>query len=227
MKRTRLRDRILPNYSHGEELFNMVSHIVGGGLGVLICAACVIKSFLTGGVYEIIASFLYGFSMILLYTMSSLYHGLREGTAKRVFQVLDHCTIYLLIAGTYTPIALCALRRLSPPLGWVVFGVVWGLSALGVVLNAIDLKRYSKVSMTLYLLLGWCVILTGKQAIAAMGIPCLIYMLAGGISYTVGAVFYAVGGKRSRPIPYMHAVFHIFVVLGSVLHFVGIFLYIL
>lgn len=227
MKRTKLRDRELPGYSRGEELFNMISHIVGGGLGVLICIACIIKAFLSGGVYEIIAAFLYGLSMILLYTMSSLYHGLKEGTAKRVFQVLDHCTIYLLIAGTYTPVALCALRRLSPPLGWTIFGIVWGLSALGIVFNAIDLKRYSKLSMVLYLLLGWCVILTGKQAITAMGIPCLLYMLAGGISYTVGAVFYGIGGSRPVPISYMHAVFHLFVVVGSVVHFVGIFLYIL
>lgn len=227
MKRTKLADRKLPGYSRGEELFNMISHIVGAGLGVLMCAACVTKSFLSGGAYEVVASFLYGLSMITLYTMSSLYHGLKEGTAKRVLQVLDHCTIYLLIAGTYTPIVLCALRELSPALGWTVFGTVWGLSILGIVLNAIDLKRYSKLSMTLYLLLGWCIILTGKQAIKAMGIPCLMYVLAGGIAYTVGAVFYAVGGKRARPIPYMHAVFHIFVVLGSVLQFIGIFLYIL
>ena len=227
MKRTKLRDRILPGYTHGEELFNMISHIVGGGLGVLVCATCVIKAFLVGSAYEVTAAFLYGLSMVTLYTMSSLYHGLREGTAKRVFQVLDHCTIFLLIAGTYTPIALCALRELSPPLGWSVFGTVWGLSILGATLNAIDLKRYSKLSMILYLLLGWCVILTGKQAITAMGIPCLLYMLGGGISYTVGAVFYAVAGKGARPIPYMHGVFHIFVVLGSMLHFVGIFLYVL
>ena len=193
MKRTKLRDRTLPGYTHGEELFNMISHIVGGGLGVLICAACVIKAFLNGSAYEIVAAFLYGLSMIILYTMSSLYHGLREGTAKRVFQVLDHCTIFLLIAGTYTPVSLCSLRELSPALGWSVFGIVWGLSILGLVLNAIDLKRYSKLSLILYLLLGWCVILTGKQAVAAMGLPCLMYMLAGGISYTVGAVFYAVG----------------------------------
>ncbi len=227
MKRIKLRDRNLPGYSHGEELFNMISHIVGAGLAVLICAACVVKSFLRGGAYEITASFLYGLSMILLYTMSSLYHGLREGTAKRVFQILDHCTIFLLISGTYTPIALCALRRLSPSLGWVVFGVVWGLSVLGIVFNAIDLKRYSKLSMTLYILLGWCIVLTGRQAIHAMGIPCFLYVLAGGIAYTVGALFYAVGGKRAVPVPYMHAVFHLFVVLGSVLQFVGIFLYIL
>ena len=227
MKRTKLRDRLLPNYSHGEELFNMISHIVGGALGIAICALCVVKSFLTGGAYEIVASFLYGISMIALYTMSSLYHGLKEGTAKRVFQVLDHCTIFLLIAGTYTPVALCSLRELSPVTGWVVFGIVWGLSILGLVLNAIDLKRYSKISMVLYLLLGWCVILTGKQAITAMGITCLIYMLAGGVSYTIGAVFYAVGKKRAKPIPYMHAVFHIFVVIGSVLHFFGVFFYML
>lgn len=227
MKRTKLHDRTLPNYTRGEELFNMITHIVGGGLGILICATCVIKAFLTGGAYEVVAAFLYGLSMITLYTMSSLYHGLKEGTAKKVFQVLDHCTIFLLIAGTYTPVALCSLRRMFPALGWVVFGVVWGLSILGGILNAIDLKSFSKLSMVLYLLLGWCVVLTGKQAIAAMGIPCLLYMLAGGIAYTVGAVFYAVGGKRSRPVPYMHGVFHIFVLIGSVLHFIGVFLYML
>ena len=227
MTRTRLRDRLLPDYTHGEELFNMISHIVGGGVGVLICAACVVKAFLTGGAYEIVAAFLYGLSMVTLYTMSSLYHGLRAGTAKRVFQVLDHCTIFLLIAGTYTPVSLCSLRELSPALGWSVFGIVWGLSILGLTLNAIDLKRYSKLSLILYLLLGWCVILTGKQAVTAMGIPCLVYMLAGGVSYTVGAVFYAVGKNRPKPIPYMHAVFHIFVVIGSILHFLGVFLYML
>ncbi len=227
MKRTKLKDRILPGYTRGEELFNMITHIVGGGLGILICATCVIKAFLTGGAYEVVAAFLYGLSMITLYTMSSLYHGLKEGTAKKVFQVLDHCTIFLLIAGTYTPVALCSLRRMFPVLGWIVFGVVWGLSILGSTLNAIDLKRFSKLSMVLYLLLGWCVILTGKQAIAAMGLPCLLYMLAGGISYTVGAVFYAVGGKRSHPIPYMHGVFHIFVLIGSILHFMGVFSYML
>ena len=227
MKRTKLRDRILPNYTRGEEVFHMVSHIVGGAIGIVICALCVIKDFRLGGAYEIVAAFLYGISMIALYTMSSLYHGLKEGTAKRVFQVLDHCTIFLLIAGTYTPVALCALRERSPVTGWIVFGIVWGLSVLGLVLNAIDLKRYSKISMVLYLLLGWCVILTGKQAVAALGIPCLMYMLAGGVSYTVGAAFYAVGKKRANPIPYMHAVFHIFVVIGSILHFFGVFLYML
>lgn len=227
MKRTKLRDRELPGYSHGEETFNMVSHIVGAAFGVVACVTCVVKAFLHSGPYEITAAFLYGFSMIILYTMSSLYHGLREGTAKKVLQILDHCTIFLLIAGTYTPVALGALRKLSPTLGWSVFGIVWGISILGMVLNAIDLKKYSKLSMVLYLLLGWCIILTGKSAIQAMGIPCLIFMLLGGLAYTVGAVFYGVGGKRSTPPPYMHAVFHIFVVLGSILHYFGILLYIL
>lgn len=161
MKRTKLIDRDLPGYSHGEELFHMVSHIVGGGLAALFCVACVIKAFLRGGAYEIVVAFLYGLSMITLYTMSGLYHGLREGTAKPVFQIPDHCTIFLLIAGTYTPIVLCALRSVSPFLGWPVFGVVWGLSALGIVFHSIDLNRYAKLSMTLYILLGWCIVLTG------------------------------------------------------------------
>ncbi|MBP3412111.1 MAG: hemolysin III family protein [Oscillospiraceae bacterium] len=226
MKRTKLRNRDLPDYTRGEEIFNMVSHIVGAAFGVAACALCVVKAFLYSDAYGVVAAFLYGFSMIVLYTMSSLYHGLREGTAKRVFQILDHCTIFVLIAGTYTPVALCALRQQLPALGWTVFGIVWGLSILGIVLNAIDLKRYSKLSMTLYLLLGWCIILTGKQAVAAMGIPCLIFMLLGGIAYSVGAIFYAVGGKKGG-LRYMHSVFHLFVVLGSLLQFFGVFFYII
>lgn len=227
MKRTKLKDRSLPGYSRREELFHMISHIVGGALGVIACCTCVIKAFLHGGAYEITAAFLYGLSMILLYTMSSIYHGLRDGTAKKVLQIMDHCSIFLLIAGTYTPVSLVSLRRLSPALGWSVFAIVWGLSILGTTFNAIDLKKYSKLSMILYLLLGWCIILTGPSAIRAMGMPCLMLMLAGGISYTLGAIFYAVGGKGAKPLPYMHGVFHIFVVLGSLLHYLAILLHIL
>lgn len=227
MKRTKLRDRSLPDYTRGEEIFNMVSHIVGAAFGIVACATCVVKAFICSGAYEITAAFIYGMSMILLYTMSSLYHGLHNGTAKKVFQIIDHCTIFILIAGTYTPVALCALRKLSPAMGWTVFGVVWGISALGIVLNAIDLKKYSKLSMVLYILLGWCIILTGKTAIEAMGLPCLIFMLLGGVSYTVGAIFYGVGGKKKKPLRYMHSVFHIFVVLGSILQYFGILFYIM
>ena len=143
MKRTKLIDRHLPDYTKGEEIFNMVSHIVGGGIGVAIFALSVIKSFINGNPYQVVGSFIYGVSMVVLYTMSSVYHGLKNGTAKKVMQVIDHCSVFLLIAGTYTPIALTALREYNPFLGWGVFGFVWAITALGVTFNAIDLKKYS------------------------------------------------------------------------------------
>ena len=225
MKRTKLIDRKLPDYTRGEEIFNMVSHIVGGGLGVIICALCVIKSFFNHDAYQITGSFIYGFSMIVLYTMSSVYHGLTHETAKKVLQVIDHCAVFILISGTYTPIALTSLREYNPALGWVVFGVVWSVSALGITLNAIDLKKYNIFSIICYLAQGWCIILTGKAAITAIGTKGFLWLLAGGIAYTVGAVLYAIAGKKT--VRYMHSVFHIFVVLGSFLQFVAILEYVI
>ena len=225
MKRTKLIDRRLPDYTRGEEIFNMVSHIVGGGAGVVICALCIIKSFLNHDAYQIVGSFIYGFSMIILYTVSSVYHGLKHPIAKKVMQVIDHCSVFILISGTYTPIALASLREYNTALGWTVFGVVWGVSALGITLNAIDLKKYNVFSIICYLAQGWCIILTGKAAIDAIGFSGFMWLLAGGIAYTVGAVLYGIAGKKT--VRYMHSVFHIFVVLGSVLQFVAIFLYVL
>lgn len=225
MNRTKLIDRKLPDYTKGEEIFNMVSHIVGGGLGVIIFALCVIKSFLNGNAYQIVGSFIYGFSMVILYTMSSVYHGLRNGTAKKVMQIIDHCAVFILIAGTYTPIALTALRLYNPFLGWGVFGFVWAVAALGITLNAIDLKKYSIFSNICYIALGWCIVITGKHAVEALTFKGFMWILAGGIAYTIGAVLYGIAGKKT--VRYMHSVFHIFVVLGSLLQFVGILFYIL
>ena len=225
MKRTKLIDRRLPDYTRGEEIFNMVSHIVGGGAGVIICALCIIKSFFNHDAYQIVGSFIYGFSMIILYTISSVYHGLKPPMAKKVMQVIDHCSVFILISGTYTPIALSSLREYSTALGWTVFGVVWGVSALGITLNAIDLKKYNVFSIICYLAQGWCIILTGKAAINAIGNDGFLWLLAGGIAYTIGAVLYGIAGKKT--VRYMHSVFHIFVVMGSVLQFVAIFLYVL
>lgn len=220
MKRTKLIDRKLPGYTKGEEIFNMVSHIVGGGFGVIALASCVVYSFLFSDVYGIVGSFIYGISMILLYTMSSIYHGLKNETAKKVFQIIDHCTIFILIAGTYTPIVLGPVRSENPFLGWGIFGFVWGVSALGIVLNAIDLKKYAKFSMVCYLLLGWCIVFGGKAAIAAIPPTGMFFILAGGISYTIGAAFYGIAAKKKWR--YVHSVFHIFVVIGSILQYVAI-----
>lgn len=225
MKRIKLSDRKLPDYTRKEEIFNMVSHIVGAAFAVAALATSVVKAFLNHDPYEVTAAFIYGFSMVILYVMSSVYHGLRPETAKKVFQVLDHCTIFLLIAGTYTPISLCALRRYNTALGWTVFGIVWGVSVLGIVFNSIDLKRYRAFSMVLYIALGWCVVLTGRAVVRAITPTGFIYLLAGGVLYTVGAVLYGIAGKGGHR--YMHSVFHIFVVGGSLLHYFCILFYVL
>lgn len=225
MKRTKLKDRALPDYTRGEEIFNMVTHIVGGAFGIAALSTCVVRAFLHGGAYEVVSAFIYGFSMILLYTMSSVYHGLKPETAKKVMQVIDHCTVFILIAGTYTPIALCSLRRASTALGWTVFGIVWGISALGITLNAIDLKKYSVFSIICYLALGWCIVFTGKTAVTSVGTTGFMWLLAGGIAYTVGAVLYGIAGRSVHR--YMHSVFHIFVVAGSILQYFCILFYVL
>ncbi|MBP3706402.1 MAG: hemolysin III family protein [Clostridia bacterium] len=224
MKRTKLKDRLLPDYTRGEEIFNMVTHIVGASFGVIALSTCVVKAFLTGGAYKIVSAFIYGFAMIILYTMSSVYHGLIPPLAKKVMQIIDHCTIFILIAGTYTPIALCSLREKNIALGWAIFGVVWGVSALGITLNAIDLKKYNVFSMICYITLGWCIILPGKYTIEAIPKEAFMWLLAGGISYTLGAILYGIG---SRGLRYMHSVFHIFVVIGSILQYVAIILYVI
>ena len=159
MKRVKLSDRILPTYTKGEEIFNMVSHIVGAACGVAATALCVIFAAVHHNIYGVISGAVYGATMILLYTMSSIYHGLKaDTTAKKVFQIIDHCTIFLLIAGSYTPFALCTIREYDTATGWWIFGIIWGLALIGITLNSIDLKRYKIFSMICYLAMGWCII---------------------------------------------------------------------
>lgn len=219
--RTKLKDRKLPVYTEGEEIFNMTSHIVGAAVGVVALVLGIVISAVRGNGWGLAGSIVYGISMIVLYTMSSVYHGLREGTAKKVLQVLDHCTIYLLIAGTYTPILLSAMRPIDPVASFVLLGVVWGLSAVAMTLTAIDLKKYSIFSMVCYLVMGWCVVFKIPLLIEAVTWGGFWLILAGGVCYTVGAVLYGMGRTRK----YMHSVFHLFVVAGSVLHLIAVLVY--
>ena len=223
MTRTRLCDRELPTYSAHEEIFNMVSHIVGGAVGVVTLVLCVIIAAIDKNVMGVVTAAIFGASMITLYTMSSVYHGLRAEMAKKVFQVIDHCTIYFLIAGTYTPILLSAIRPVSPLWAWTIFSLVWGLAAMAITLTAIDLKKYSKLSMVCYIGMGWCIVLAAKVTIEAIPLPGLLLLLGGGIAYTVGAVLYGIGKKHR----YVHSIFHLFVVLGSLLQFLCILLYVI
>ncbi len=220
-RRTKLKDRQLPIYTKGEERMNMITHIVGGAIGVAGLVLCIIVSAIHRNGYGLAGSIVYGISMITLYTMSSVYHGLRPGTAKRVMQVLDHCTIYLLIAGTYTPILLSAMRPIDPVSSWVLLGVVWGISALAITFTAIDLKKYAVFSMICYIGMGWCIVVKLPLLIQAVGWGGFWLILLGGICYTIGAVLYGVGRTKK----YMHSVFHIFVVVATVLHLLAILLY--
>mgnify|MGYP004721010255 FL=1 len=223
MKRTRLRDRDLPDYTRGEEIFNMVSHIVGGALAIAALVLCVIFSAIKGDAWSVVASAIYGATMVVLYTMSSIYHGLTSETAKKVFQVIDHCTIYFLIAGTYTPITLAGLRVEHPAVGFVVFGIVWACCLAAATLTAIDLEKYKKMSMICYLGMGWCIIFFIRPTIELLGAGGMVYLIAGGLAYTIGAVLYG-DGKTRR---YMHSLFHLFVIAGSVLHFFMILFYVI
>lgn len=224
MVRTKLKDRILPKYTKGEEIFNMTSHIVGGALGVVALVLCVVFAAINGNVYGVVSGAIYGVTMIVLYTMSSIYHGLSpKRFSKRVFQVLDHCSIFLLIAGSYTPFALCTIREYDTASGWWIFGIIWDIAILGIVLNSIDIKKYKIFSMICYLVMGWCIIVRANLLPQLLGIPGFVLLLSGGIAYTIGAILYGVGKKYK----WMHSVFHMFILLGSFLQFMCILLYVM
>ena len=221
--RTKLADRLLPNYSKGEELFNFISHLVGAVFGVIALVLCIVKAYVNGNAAAVVTSIVYGLSVILLYTMSAIYHGLSDGMAKRVMQVMDHCTIFVLIAGTYTPIAVCTLAKVNPWIGWGIFGFEWALALVGIIFNAIDIKYFSKLSMFIMLLMGWAIVPFYKTLLQAVGTGGFWFILSGGIVYSIGAALYAIGNKKTV----MHCIFHVFVVVASILQFIAIFFYVL
>lgn len=225
MFRTKLKDRILPNYTKGEEIINTITHVLGAILGIIALILCVIVSTINKDGYALAGAIVFGASMILLYTISSIYHGLspKKDIAKKVFQVLDHCTIFILIAGTYTPILLTSVREYSPALAWTLFGIIWVVAIIGVIFNAIDLKKTKVISLICYLFMGWSIIFVGKDIIEILCKNAIILLLVGGILYTIGVIFYGLGKK----IKYCHGIFHVFVYGGSLLHFLCILIYIL
>lgn len=221
MKRTKLADRRLPTYSLGEEIMNTVTHGAGIPLGVTVLVLCILQAAAHGNVYGIVTSSIYGASMIATYAISSVYHGLKPNMGKKVLQVIDHCTIYFLIAGTYTVITLSALRPQFPRLGWGMFAFEWILAALAAALTAIDLKKYNAFSMVCYIGMGWAIAPFWRQAQTALTAPGFYLLLAGGIAYTIGAILYGLGRTKK----WMHSVFHIFVDLGALLQFFCVLFY--
>ena len=224
MNRTKLVDRVLPTYTKGEEIFNMTSHIVGGALGIVAIVLLSVFGAIHHNPYGIVGGIIFGISMLLLYTMSSIYHGLSPKLkAKKVFQVLDHCAIFLLIAGSYTPFCLCTLREYDPKTGWIIFGIIWATAIIGIIFNSIDLKKYKVFSMVCYLLMGWCIIIKASLLPELLTLTGFILLVSGGIVYTIGAVLYGLGKKKK----YIHSIFHIFIFIGSLLHFLCILLYVI
>ena len=221
--RTPIRKRELPDYTKREELLNVFTHIAGAVLAAAVLVLSLLKSTAKGNAWGVVSTAIYGASMMMVFTISAVYHGLRPGTAKKVLQVIDHCDIYFLIAGTYTPIVLVAVRPVSPILSWVVFGVEWGMAALGITLNAIDLKKYRHFSMICYLVMGWCVLTCLRPTIGAMTWTGFLLLLSGGVAYTLGALLYQIGKKKR----YFHSLFHVFVVLGAALQAGSIYWFVL
>ena len=196
VRRTKLESRSLPDYTRGEEIMNMVTHIVGGGIGIPALVICVCIAVLHNNVLGIVGSLIYGISMVALYCVSSIYHGLRCNVAKKVMQVIDHCTIYFLIAGTYTPILLCLFVPVYPVIGWGLLAFQWMLAAIAATLTAIDLHNYRVFSMFCYIAMGWSIIVFIQQTIELMTLSGFILLLSGGIAYTIGAILYGVGVKK-------------------------------
>ncbi len=221
MSRTNNKDRKLPVYTKAEETLNTLSHIIGAFFGIFALITCIIAS--ENDPWGIIGCSIYGAALIILYTSSSLYHGIKHEATKRVMRVIDHCTIYLLIAGTYTPILFCSIRPVSPTWAWIIFSLEWGFAVLSTVLTAIDLKKYAKFSMVCYIGMGWCILMAAKTAIEAIPFAGLMYLLFGGVAYTVGAVMYGIGKKHR----YVHSIFHLFVLLGTFLQFICIRFYVI
>ena len=221
MKRTPLALRTLPNYSAGEELTNMITHIVGGVVGLAALVLCILQATARNNPFGIVSSAVYGTSMVAMFTVSSVYHGLKPTFGKKVMQVVDHCTIYFLIAGTYTVIVLSALRPVYPVIGWGLFFFEWALVLIATVFTAIDWKKYEVFSMICYIGMGWAVLPFMKQIFEVLTLPGFLLLLFGGIAYTVGAVLYGIGGK----VKWMHSVFHVFVDLGAILQFLAVLFY--
>ncbi len=221
MKRTPLADRAMPSYTKCEERFNMISHIAGGAIAVAGMVLCIVRAAVHGNGWGVGSSIVFGVTMILMYSMSSIYHGLPEGMGKRVMQVLDHCAVYVVIAGTYTPVLLSAMRPIDPGAAWGLFFLVWGLTAVAVVLNAIDLTRYKALSMALYIGIGWAIVVRLPLLIQAIGRGGFSLILAGGLLYTAGACLYG-AARVTRSMPSM---FPLFVVAGSGCHILAVLLF--
>ena len=210
-----------PAYTLGEGIVNSVSHGLGAALAAAGTAILIVYAAWHHNVWAIVSCAVYGASLFLLYMSSTLYHSFQQPSVKALFRIFDHCTIFLLIAGTYTPITLVTLRGSNPALGWTLFGVVWAAAVVGIVLTAIDLERFKLFSMICYVAMGWVIVVAIRPLMAVLPVGGLWLLVSGGLAYTVGITFFVIHVR------YMHSIWHFFVLAGSVLHFLAILLYVI
>ncbi len=213
----------LIQYGKREDIINSVTHAVGAVFGIVVLVMCTVRAAKLDSAVGVVSSVIYGASMIILYFCSALYHGLPAGNAKRFMRIVDHGVIYLLIAGTITPCVLIALRSENNTAGWVMFGVAWGCALSGIILTLIDFEKFKVMEMVLYIAIGWTLLLVVRPLFRALSTAGIVLVILGGVVYTVGAILYGLGKK----VKYFHALFHIFVLAGSTLHFVAVYWYIL
>ncbi len=216
-------------YTVGEEIFNSISHGIGVLLSIAALVLLIVFAVINSDGYGLASALVFGISLILLYTMSMTYHIVQNEKGKKVLRIFDHCSIFILIAGTYTPYLLVSLRDVpfslgewQGSLGWVIFGVIWGATVLGVLLNSLSLEKFKIISLILYVFMGWGIILSIKPLAENLELGGLILLVAGGLVYTIGVIFYVL--KKYR---YMHSVWHLFVLAGSVCHYFSILLFVL
>jgi hemolysin III len=214
----------LPKYTHKEEMFNMITHIVGGGLGVVALIVSIIccALFRPKDATSMVSMIIFSVTMIVLYTNSAIYHGLNINRGKQVFQVIDHCTIYILIAGSYTPVVLLGLPQLSP-WHYVLLASVYALAILGVVLNATMMRKKAVkiISMILYIMIGWCIIFFYPWLKETLKLGGTWLLIVGGITYTIGSILYGIGSKKK----YWHSIFHLFCLGGTISQFLSVLLF--
>lgn len=202
-----------------EEVMNAVTHGIGTLLAVAGLVLLTVFAYLYGDIWHIVSFSIYGTTLVLLYLTSTLYHSFTNERLKYIFKILDHSAIYLLIAGTYTPFTLVPLHGV---LGWTVFGLVWGLAALGIALKVFFVGRFKIVSTICYVAMGWFIVIAIKPLLATVSTMGIVWLIVGGLFYTLGSVFY-----MWNKLPYNHAIWHLFVLAGSISHFIAVFIYVL
>ena len=207
--------KIPKRYTLGEEIFSSVTHGVGSLLSVAGTVVLIVFAAIYSDAWSVVGCAVFGASLIILYCMSTLYHAITNPRAKSFFRIMDHNTIFFLIAGTYTPITISILRG---TIGWVLFGIVWGAAVIGIVLNSIDLEKFRKPSVVCYIAMGWVIIIAIRPLLKVMNAWSLWLLVGGGVFYTVGVIFYAI-----KKIRYFHSIWHIFTVAGSVCHYFSVF----